>query len=56
MNLNNEDSEYIPFQRYGHTAVAQGTKIYLWGGRNDREVCNTLFCFDTGNLKFNTFF
>lgn len=39
-----------PFQRYGHTVVAYGSKIYLWGGRNDEAVCKELFCFDTGFL------
>lgn len=48
----NNDSKCIPFQRYGHTVVAQGSKIYLWGGRNDTQVCNTLYCFDTGNSYF----
>lgn len=33
--------------RYGHTAVVYDGKIYIWGGRNDRASCNTLFCFDT---------
>lgn len=48
LDLNNQASESVPFQRYGHTAVAHGFKIYLWGGRNDKEVCNTLYCFNTG--------
>lgn len=48
-NDNDQDCNYIPFQRYGHTAVAYGTYIYLWGGRNDEQVCNTLYCFNTGN-------
>lgn len=25
-----------PFQRYGHTSVAYGSNVYLWGGRNDQ--------------------
>lgn len=49
---NNPDGTCIPFQRYGHTAVTLGTKVYLWGGRNDKEVCNTLYCFDTGNSSY----
>ncbi|KAJ8963935.1 hypothetical protein NQ314_005266 [Rhamnusium bicolor] len=32
---------------YGHTAVVYGDKVYIWGGRNDRASCSTLFCFDT---------
>ena len=41
------EAEEWPFQRYGHTVVAHGRKIYLFGGRNDRFPCNRLFCFDT---------
>lgn len=46
-----DDQDYtcVPFQRYGHTAVALESNIYLWGGRNDNEVCNTLYCFNTSN-------
>lgn len=43
----NSDPKAIPFQRYGHTAVAYGPFVYIWGGRNDNKACNTLFCFDT---------
>lgn len=46
--VDKSNRDCTPFQRYGHTAVAYGSKIYLWGGRNDRQVCNTLYCFDTG--------
>uniref|UniRef100_A0A182VUX6 K Homology domain-containing protein n=1 Tax=Anopheles minimus TaxID=112268 RepID=A0A182VUX6_9DIPT len=42
----------VPFQRYGHTAVAFGRKVYLWGGRNDEIVCDILFCFDTKTRKW----
>jgi len=50
LELNDDqDHNYIPFQRYGHTVVAYGTNIYLWGGRNDEQICNTLYCFNTGN-------
>ncbi|VVC41558.1 Kelch repeat type 1,Kelch-type beta propeller,Kelch repeat type 2 [Cinara cedri] len=54
LNNNDQDSTCIPFQRYGHTAVTLGSKVYLWGGRNDKEVCNTLYCFDTETLKWST--
>ncbi|KAH3854104.1 kelch domain-containing protein 3-like [Dreissena polymorpha] len=38
----------IPYQRYGHTAVAYGDCAYIWGGRNDSDgACNILFCFVT---------
>ncbi|KAF4522219.1 hypothetical protein B566_EDAN007370 [Ephemera danica] len=36
-----------PYQRYGHTVIAYGDKIFLWGGRNDDAACNILYCFDT---------
>uniref|UniRef100_A0A0K8TG65 Kelch domain-containing protein 3 n=1 Tax=Lygus hesperus TaxID=30085 RepID=A0A0K8TG65_LYGHE len=45
-----QDSEQYslaPFQRYGHTAVAYGKNIYIWGGRNDEFACNQLFVFNT---------
>ncbi|XP_037024421.1 kelch domain-containing protein 3 [Bradysia coprophila] len=37
----------VPFQRYGHSAVAYKQKVYMWGGRNDEMCCSILFCFDT---------
>lgn len=45
-----KDEQYAaaPYQRYGHSAVAYGTRVYIWGGRNDEAACNKLFCFDTG--------
>ncbi|RWS28739.1 kelch domain-containing protein 3-like protein [Leptotrombidium deliense] len=36
-----------PLQRYGHTVVAYGDCIYLFGGRNDNGACNVLYKFDT---------
>lgn len=45
--------KYVPFQRYGHTAVAFDTKVYIWGGRNDNTACNTLYCFDTVNHQWS---
>ena len=41
------EDEFWPYQRYGHTVVSYGTKIYLFGGRNDNHSCNRLYCFDT---------
>lgn len=43
----------VPFQRYGHTAIAYEHKVYIWGGRNDEIVCDILFCFDTKTLKWS---
>lgn len=42
----------IPFQRYGHTAVAYGKKIYVWGGRNEENACNQVYIFDTESLTW----
>lgn len=41
-----ENDDILPYKRYGHTAVLYNDKIYIWGGRNDRESCAVLFCFD----------
>ena len=38
--------EDVPFNRYGHTVVADGPVIYLWGGRNDQNSCNILYAFN----------
>ncbi|KAG5890788.1 hypothetical protein JTB14_007182 [Gonioctena quinquepunctata] len=42
-----ENDDILPYKRYGHTAIVYGEKVYIWGGRNDRASCSTLFCFDT---------
>jgi N-acetylneuraminic acid mutarotase len=44
---NDPQLNFVPYQRYGHTAVAYGSNIFVWGGRNDDTACNILFCFDT---------
>ena len=39
----------IPYQRYGHTAVAYNGSCYIYGGRNDvNGVCEHLYRFDIG--------
>jgi len=43
----------IPFNRYGHTVIADGHMIYLWGGRNDENACNVLFAFSSLTLKWS---
>lgn len=50
---NHPQFSVTPFLRYGHTAVAYGTKIYIWGGRNDQTACNRLFCFDTDTFLWS---
>ena len=46
---NDSDYKCVPYMRYGHTASLIGTKVYIFGGRNDQDgACNTLYCFDTG--------
>ncbi|XP_034652342.1 kelch domain-containing protein 3 [Drosophila subobscura] len=42
----------VPFQRYGHTVVAYKERIYIWGGRNDENLCNVLYCFDPKTAKW----
>ena len=43
----------IPYQRYGHTAVAFGDLAYIWGGRNDKDgACSVLYQYETGNSLF----
>lgn len=45
----------VPFQRYGHTAVAHGTNVYIFGGRNDFSVSLMLISyFNTQHLHLNT--
>lgn len=48
------NDESTPFQRYGHTVVAFGRYVYLWGGRNDEFACKILFRFDTKTLRWDT--
>ncbi|XP_070505488.1 kelch domain-containing protein 3-like [Chironomus tepperi] len=51
-----KDQKYpqVPFQRYGHTAVAYENKVYIFGGRNDEMVCDILFCYDTRTNEWST--
>lgn len=39
--------------RYGHTVVAHGRDIFLWGGRNDEGACNELYKFDTTTYEWS---
>ena len=46
---------HIPYQRYGHTAVALGDLAYIWGGRNDTNgACDILFQYDTSRYFMST--
>lgn len=48
-----EERQCVPYQRYGHTAVAVGDCAYIWGGRNDKDgACNVLFCFDSSKCTY----
>jgi len=49
-NITVEGNE-TPFRRYGHSVVAHGTNIYLWGGCNEDIYDADLYCFDTSMLK-----
>jgi len=41
----------IPYQRYGHTAVAYNQCCYIFGGRNDVDgVSEYLYEFNVGRL------
>ena len=51
--LYTSSGDEAPFKRYGHTVVAYGRKIYLWGGRNDLSASNILHCFDVGKFCIN---
>lgn len=42
-----------PYQRYGHTVIALGDCIYLFGGRNDETACNVLYEFNTTNYQWS---
>ncbi|XP_028417553.1 kelch domain-containing protein 3-like isoform X1 [Dendronephthya gigantea] len=53
--IEDDDYDFVPFMRYGHTASVIGDKIYIFGGCNNRYVaCNTLFCFDTTTFRWST--
>ncbi|XP_053612416.1 kelch domain-containing protein 3-like [Plodia interpunctella] len=45
-------NDLVPFQRYGHTAVPYGDKVFMWGGRNNSVACETLSVFDTKTLEW----
>lgn len=47
------DTEQVPFQRYGHTAVAYKHFALVWGGRNDEEICSILYRYDTQTLRWS---
>ena len=45
----------MPYQRYGHSAVAFEDCAYVWGGRNDTNgACNILYRYNTGNIAYLT--
>lgn len=52
-DISDPQRKEIPFQRYGHTAVAYMDRAYIWGGRNDARACNKLYCFDAATLKWS---
>jgi len=41
----------LPGGRYGHTLTMVGTKIYIFGGRNEEKYLNDLIIFDAKNFK-----
>lgn len=53
-NVEDDDYEFVPYMRYGHTASAIGDKVYVFGGRNDKNgACNKIFCFDTSTFRWS---
>src|SRR6185503_1965654 len=49
-----DSTDDIPFNRCGHTVIADGHMIYLWGGRNYiGNVCNVLFAFNSLTLEWS---
>lgn len=52
--MNFKKTDKVPFQIYGHTTVAYGDKVYMWGGRNNAVACDTLSCFDLTTLEWST--
>eukprot|EP01105_Mastigella_eilhardi_P014054 TRINITY_DN3197_c0_g1_i2.p1 TRINITY_DN3197_c0_g1~~TRINITY_DN3197_c0_g1_i2.p1 ORF type:complete len:1293 (-),score=420.04 TRINITY_DN3197_c0_g1_i2:43-3582(-) len=43
----------VPPARFAHTCCAAGQHIYLFGGRNQSQLFNDLWCFDTSNTKWS---
>src|SRR4029079_10776706 len=47
----------VPFNPFGHTVVADGHMIYLWGGKNytgyNGSGCDELFAFNSLTLKWS---
>lgn len=46
------DPDNVPFQRHGHTVVAYGDYVYLWGGSDDNGSCNIVYRFDTASATW----
>lgn len=42
----------IPPERSGHTAVAVGGIMYVWGGHHNGRYYNELLAFNTSSCKF----
>lgn len=41
----------IPSERCGHTAVAVGAMMYIWGGHQNGRYFNELLAFNTTTCK-----
>ena len=48
-----DSTDDVPFNRFGHTVIADGYMIYLWGGVNYDSLCNVLFAFNCVTLKWS---
>lgn len=57
-----DKSNLLPGPRAGHCAVAVGTRLYIWSGRdgyrkawNNQVCCKDLWYLDTGESEINMF-
>jgi len=49
------ESSSWPYQRYGHTVVAWGKYVVLFGGRSDVGVCNKIYLFNTSTYEWTKY-
>eukprot|EP01080_Neovahlkampfia_damariscottae_P010427 gene10427-2954_t len=51
LSISKIDNEYAPY-RYNHATSVINDKMYIFGGSNDKKLCNDLFCYDFQNEKW----
>ncbi|XP_078358816.1 attractin-like protein 1 [Oculina patagonica] len=47
------NSSKSPSRRYGHSAIAHNSSLYVFGGRIDKKATSELWAFDTRTLHWN---